>query len=95
MLCLAVTYVVKPGTEAAAAEHFRALIEGSRAEAGCRTYVVHRSTDDARTFFIYEVYDDQAALDAHRTTPHFLQHGRGGVQPLAESRVALTCTPIQ
>lgn len=95
MVCLAVTYVVRPGSEEAAAEHFRALTQGSRAEPGCQTYTVHRAIDDNRTFFIYEVYDDQAALDAHRVTPHFLQHGREGVQQLAESRVALTCTPIQ
>jgi quinol monooxygenase YgiN len=94
VVCLAVTYVVKPGSEEAAAEHFRALVEGSRAEPGCRTYTVHRAIDDPRTFFIYELYDDMAALETHRTSPHFLEHGRGGVQPLAERRVALTCTPI-
>ena len=29
-------------------------------------YLAHRSTTDPRRFFLYEQYDDQAALDAHR-----------------------------
>ena len=49
-------------------------------------YQVHRSSSDPRTFFIYEQYDDQAALDAHRATPHFLEHARDGLFPILESR---------
>ena len=94
MICLAVTYTVKPGTEAEAEQHLRSLIAPSRAEPGCRMYVVHRSTEDPRTFFLYEQYDDQTALDSHLASPHFEQHGRYGVRRLAESRVAVTCTPF-
>ena len=42
-----------------------------QAEPGCRMYQVHRSPSDPQQFFIYEQYDDQAALDAHRAAPHF------------------------
>jgi len=41
-------------------------------EPGCRSFVVSRSVDDPQLFTLAEVYDDQAALDAHRLTPHFL-----------------------
>lgn len=41
-------------------------------EAGCRSFVVSRSVDDPQVFTLAEVYDDQAALDAHRLTRHFL-----------------------
>lgn len=41
-------------------------------EAGCTSFVVSRSVDDPQVFTLAEVYDDQAALDAHRLTRHFL-----------------------
>jgi len=41
-------------------------------EPGCRSFVVSRSIEEAHTFTLAEVYDDLAALDAHRLTPHFL-----------------------
>jgi autoinducer 2-degrading protein len=41
-------------------------------EPGCRSFVVSRSAEDPHTFTLAEVYDDQAALDEHRLTPHFL-----------------------
>ena len=41
-------------------------------EPGCRSFVVSRSVEDPHTFTLAEVYDDQAALDQHRLTPHFL-----------------------
>ena len=66
MICVAVTYVVKPGNEEEAAELFRKMTGHTRTEPGCRFYLAHRSTADPRRFFLYEQYDDQAALDAHR-----------------------------
>lgn len=41
-------------------------------EPGCRAFVVSRSVENPQVFSISELYDDQAALDAHRLTPHFL-----------------------
>jgi quinol monooxygenase YgiN len=39
---------------------------------GCRSFVVSRSIEEPHTFTLAEVYDDQAALDRHTLTPHFL-----------------------
>lgn len=86
MLCVAVTYVVKPGREAEAVELLGKLTAATRREPGCRMYLAHRSTADPRRFFLYEQYDDQAALDAHRATPHFEEFGKNGIFPLLESR---------
>jgi quinol monooxygenase YgiN len=86
MLCVAVTYVIKPGHEQEAVELFGKLTGATRGEPGCRMYQVHRSTTDPRRFFIYEQYEDQAALDAHRATTHFAQFATGGLFPLLESR---------
>jgi quinol monooxygenase YgiN len=95
MICLAVTYVVKPGTEDEAVEHFRRLIPASRAEPGCLQYVVHRVRDEPRTFFIYEQYRDDAAFAAHQASPYFQEHVVAGVRPLAESRAAKVCEPLE
>ncbi len=45
----------------------------ARDEPGCRQFDVMRDQDPARANMItlYEVYDDDAAFDAHRQTPHF------------------------
>ena len=94
MLTLAVTYVIKAGREAEAEEHLRGLTVASRNEPGCRTYAVHRARDAARTYFLYEQYDDEAALDAHRATPHFERFGTNGLQTIAESRHAAVYVPF-
>ncbi|MDR3634286.1 MAG: putative quinol monooxygenase [Isosphaeraceae bacterium] len=86
MICVAVTYVMKAGHEDEAIGLFRQLTGPTRAEPGCRMYIVHRSTTDPRKFFLYEQYDDQAALDAHRASPHFERFAKGGLFPLIESR---------
>ena len=86
MICVAVTYVVKSGHEDAAEALFAQLTEATRAEPGCRMYRAHRSTTDPRRFFLYEQYDDPAALDAPRAAPHFEQYAKGGLFPILESR---------
>ena len=60
-------------------ENLVALTEGSRREPGCVSYVAHFVSDDATTVLIYEQYRDDAALEAHRATPHFKQHAIGGL----------------
>ena len=41
-------------------------------EPACRVFDVAVAADGEPTVFLYEVYDDRAAFDAHLTTPHFL-----------------------
>jgi (4S)-4-hydroxy-5-phosphonooxypentane-2,3-dione isomerase len=94
MIVLAVTYVIKSGHEDEAVRHLIALEEATRQEPGNLMYVVHRAKDDPRTFFIYEQYVDEAALEAHRQTPHFNAHGPGGLMPLAESRSPALYVPL-
>jgi quinol monooxygenase YgiN len=86
MICVAVTYLMHEGTEAEAIELFKPLAAETRKETGCRMYYVHRSTTNPRQFFLYEQYDDQAALDAHRAAPHFEKYGKNGLFHLIETR---------
>ena len=45
-----------------------------RAEPGCLLYRVHRATDDTEVFLFYEVYVDDAAFDAHRSSAHLAEY---------------------
>jgi quinol monooxygenase YgiN len=94
MICVAVTYVIKPGHEHEAVELFGKMTEATRAEPGCRMYQAHRSTVDPRRFFLYEQYDDQAALDAHRAAPHFARYVTGGLFAILENRAPELYEPL-
>jgi quinol monooxygenase YgiN len=41
------------------------------AEPGCHRFDVHQERNDPALFFLIEVYDDEAALEAHRQSPHY------------------------
>jgi autoinducer 2-degrading protein len=55
----------------------KAIVENARAsreeEAGCRQFDVCRDPADPSIFFLYELYDDEAAIQAHLQSPHFLR----------------------
>ena len=53
-------------------------------EPGCKLYHANRSADNPDIFLLYEHYADQAALDAHRNTPHFKEIIEGLIVPLLE-----------
>ena len=42
-----------------------------RDEPGCLRFNVLQDEHDENVYYFYEVYEDQAALDAHRTMPHY------------------------
>jgi quinol monooxygenase YgiN len=84
MVVLVVTWMAKAGHEAEVATLFSKLTEESRKEPGCVMYQVHRHKTEPRRFFIYEQNKDDAALEAHRTAPHFLQYARKELPKVAE-----------
>jgi len=85
MLCLRVTFTVHSGAEDECKRLMRTMMEHTVREPGCRAYVGWQSTDSPRKFFFYEVYDDQAALQAHRKAPYFAQYVTNGLGKLMES----------
>ena len=42
-----------------------------RDEPGCLRFNVLRDTADENVYYFYEVYPDEAALEAHRAAPHY------------------------
>lgn len=55
-------------------------------EPGCAMYQVSRSHDDPDRFLLYEQYVDQAAIEAHRATPHFKEIIEDTIIPMLEQR---------
>lgn len=86
MIVLAVTWQAKPGHEKEAATILEKLSAEARREPGCLMFQVHRHKEKPGLFFIYEQYKDDAALDAHRKTPHFLDYARKQL-PLVADRL--------
>jgi quinol monooxygenase YgiN len=84
MVVLAVTWMAKAGHDADVPPIFAKLTEESRKEPGCLMYQVHRHKTEPRRFFIYEQYKDDAALEAHRAAPHFLQYARKDLPRIAD-----------
>jgi len=84
MVVLAVTWMAKTGKETEVADIFSKLTAESRKEPGCAMFQVHRHRTEPRRFFIYEQYKDDAALESHRATPHFLQYAKKELPKVAE-----------
>ncbi|MEO6829207.1 MAG: putative quinol monooxygenase [Acidobacteriaceae bacterium] len=64
----------------------RRLTEASRKEPGCVTYIPHEVGGDSSLVMIYEQYQDDAALDAHRASPHFHEHAIAGLYQWMKER---------
>ena len=84
MIVLAVIWKAKAGQEAEAERILRALTLEARKEPGCLMFQVHRHKERKGELFIYEQYEDDAALEFHRKTPHFLQLARTELPKVAE-----------
>lgn len=72
MQALIVEFRIKPehvtAFDAAITENARASRE---TEPGCRQFDVCRDPQDPQLFFLYELYDDDAAIAAHLQSAHF------------------------
>ncbi|HEV3305752.1 MAG TPA: putative quinol monooxygenase [Candidatus Sulfotelmatobacter sp.] len=84
MVVLAVTWMAKAGHDGDVAPILAKLTEESRKEPGVLMFQVHRHKTEPRRFFIYEQYKDDAALEAHRATQHFLQYARKDLPKVAD-----------
>jgi quinol monooxygenase YgiN len=72
----------------------RTMMQHTVREPGCRAYVGWQSTENPRKFFFYEVYDDEAALKAHRSAPYFEQYVTNGLGNLMESSEREIYNPV-
>ena len=75
-------------------EQLSSLTVASRQEPGCVSYSAHFVEDEPTTVLIYEQYQDEAALEHHRGTPHFHQYAIGGFYQLMKDRAIERLTAI-
>ena len=69
MLLITVKINAKPGKGADLVELLEEMVLEGRKEPGVLAYDPYRSIEQSDTIFMYEVYQDQAALDEHRKNP--------------------------
>jgi quinol monooxygenase YgiN len=50
-----------------------ASTQALRTERQCRAYTVNQDPDNENGVILVEIYDNQEAIDFHKTTPHFLE----------------------
>jgi quinol monooxygenase YgiN len=95
MVVLAVTWIAKAEKQAEVTALFHQLQAESRKEPGCRFYQVHTHRNDPRRFFIYEQYDDDAALQAHRDSRHFQELAAKKLSLIAERQQGDLYQPLE
>jgi quinol monooxygenase YgiN len=73
LLALVVEFRIKPEHIEAFALAIAENAQASRdTEPGCRQFDVCRDPVEPALFFLYELYDDAVAIDAHLKSAHFL-----------------------
>ena len=74
MRALVVTIQIKPEHKEAFME---AMLDDARGsvgnEPGCLRFDVLQDTEDPNRIHLYEVYRDEAAIEAHRQAPHYVK----------------------
>ena len=89
-----VDFVLVPGKR----EEFRRLIDrnariSSNSERGCKHFDVLESREEADRIFLYEVYDDRAAFEAHTRSQHFSEFDRDSA-PLVTNKSVIHCNLV-
>ena len=78
-------------------EKFKAAIRENAAasvtEPGCLQFDVLFEDSDPHHVFLYEVYEDATALEAHRATAHFKKYSET-TGPMIAKRLARHMSPI-
>lgn len=87
MYVVVADYYTQEGKENEVAAILKKMIPPSRAEPGCRLYIVNRSPSEPRRFLLYEQYVDEDGYKAHQATETFQENILGKVVPMLESRV--------
>jgi (4S)-4-hydroxy-5-phosphonooxypentane-2,3-dione isomerase len=95
MLALVVSLRVKPERR----EDFLKAAEddsicSTRDEDGCLRFDVVQDNADPNHFFYYEVYRDEAALEAHTQAPHYARWRAAAAEVLAEPGQRITTTVL-
>lgn len=95
MIALIVTVNIKPGFK----EPFMASLMGdargsNNDEPGCLRFDVLQDNEDSNRIYLYEVYRDEAAVEAHRAAPHYTKWREEVKDWFATENVRHLATPV-
>jgi quinol monooxygenase YgiN len=62
--------LARKGKEEQLKELLQSMLAPTHAEPGCRLYELYESGERGR-FYFYELWENQAALEQHATSPHY------------------------
>jgi autoinducer 2-degrading protein len=94
MLAMWVKVRVKPDERERFLKAIEVDAEGSeRDEPGCLRFNVLQDEQDDNVYYFFEVYRDQAALEAHRAAPHYAVW-RAAADTLDGAPQAMRCRPV-
>ncbi|MBO0691786.1 MAG: antibiotic biosynthesis monooxygenase [Acidimicrobiaceae bacterium] len=95
MQAIFVTVKIKPELR----DRFLEVIEHDatasvRDEPGCLRFEVLQDASDPDTYYFFEVYADEAAINAHRETPHFATWDEASKELLQQRVQRLVTVPV-
>ena len=94
MYCIHVYIRIKPEC---LSEFIEATIENaanSNQEAGCHRFDVYQRQDDPYRFELVEVYENEAAIEAHRNSDHYARWQSVANDMMAEQRTKDVFSPV-
>ena len=95
MITLVVRIEIKPGYRR---QFMESMLDDARHsiqdEPGCLRFDVLEDHEDSDRIFLYEVYEDNAALEAHGQTPHFLRWKETVKDWFASETLVYRATPV-
>jgi len=80
-----VTFIAKEGHEAKMKELLSAMVVPSKAEKGVIFYEIFQYADNPRKFMAYESWENEAALDGHKTSAHYAVY-KSSFEPYCEHK---------
>jgi len=95
MLAMWVKVRIKPNMRKRFLEAIEVDARGSEQdEPGCLRFNVLHDAQDENVYYFYEVYKDQAALEAHRTMPHYAVWREAAADSLDGPTEATRCESV-
>lgn len=86
MIAIIVDFEAHPGKGDEVREILKTQAKNSlEKEPGCKYFDLCGDPDDNHKYFLYELYDDEAAVEAHGQTEHYASF-RAAIDPLLKSR---------
>ena len=95
MIALIVTIQIQPEHREAFMESMLDDARGSNNdEPGCLRFDVLQDSEDPNRVYLYEIYRDEAALEAHRQAPHFVKWRETVKDWFAAETIRHLATPV-